>query len=126
MRCIYTTEYYSGIKKNKVVLFTTAWEDLDFIILSEVSQTKTDIVYHSLLWLSHSVVSYSWNLMDCSTSAFPVLCISWNLLKLMPIESVIPSNHLMLHCPLLLLSSILPSIRVFSNESALCIRWPKY
>ena len=44
MWCIHTTEYYSGIKKNKVRLFTTAWEDLDFIILSEVSQTKTDIV----------------------------------------------------------------------------------
>ena len=41
---IHTAEYYSGIKKNKVMLFTTAWEDLDFITLSEVSQTKTDIV----------------------------------------------------------------------------------
>ena len=44
----------------------------------------------------------------------------------MSIELVIPSNHLILCCPLLLLPSILPSIRVFSNESALCIRWPKY
>ena len=51
---------------------------------------------------------------------------SWSLLKLMSIESVIPSNHLILYCPLLLLPSIFPSIRVFSNESALCIRWPKY
>ena len=49
-----------------------------------------------------------------------------NLLKLMSIESVMPSNHLILCCPLLLLPSILPSIRVFSNESVLCIRWPKY
>ena len=46
--------------------------------------------------------------------------------KLMSIESVMPSNHLILCCPLLLLSSIFPSIRVFSNESVLCIRWPKY
>ena len=52
--------------------------------------------------------------------------ISWSLLKLMSIESLMPSNHLILCCPLLLLPSIFPSIRVFSNESALHIRWPKY
>ena len=46
--------------------------------------------------------------------------------KLMSIESVMPSNHLILCCPLLLPPSIFPSIRVFSNESVLCIRWPKY
>ena len=50
---------------------------------------------------------------------------SWNLLKLVSIESVMPSNLLILCCLLLLLRSIFPSIRVFSNESALCIRWPK-
>ena len=46
--------------------------------------------------------------------------------KLMSIESVMPSNHLILCCPLLLLPSIFPSIRLFSNESVLCNRWPKY
>ena len=46
--------------------------------------------------------------------------------KLMSIESVIQSNHLILYCPLLLLPSIFPSIRIFSNESVLCTRWPKY
>ena len=51
---------------------------------------------------------------------------SWNLLKLVSIESVMPSNYLILCCPLLLLPSIFASIRVFSNESVLCIRWPKY
>ena len=51
---------------------------------------------------------------------------SRSLPKLMSIESVMPSNHLILCQPLLLLPSISPSIRVFSNESALCIRWPKY
>ena len=51
---------------------------------------------------------------------------SRSLLKLMSIESVIPSNHLILCHPLFLLSSILPSIRVFSNESVLRIRWPEY
>ena len=51
---------------------------------------------------------------------------SWSLLKLMSIESVMPSNHFILCHPLLLLPSIFPSIRVFSNESVLRIRWPKY
>ena len=51
---------------------------------------------------------------------------SRSLLKLMSIESVMPSNHLILCCPLLLLPSIFPSIRVFSKELALQIRWPKY
>ena len=51
---------------------------------------------------------------------------SQSLLKLMSIESVMPSNHFILSCPLLLLPSIFPSIRVFSNESVLPIRWPKY
>ena len=51
---------------------------------------------------------------------------SWRLLKLLSIESVMPSNHLILCHPLLLLSSTFPSIRVFSNESVLCIKWPKY
>ena len=52
--------------------------------------------------------------------------ISWSMLKLMSIESVMPSNHLILCCPILLLPSILPSIRVFSKGSALLIRWPEY
>ena len=51
---------------------------------------------------------------------------SWRLLKVMSIESVMPSNHLILCCPLSLLPSIFSSIRVFSNESVLHIRWPKY
>ena len=51
---------------------------------------------------------------------------SWSLLKHMSIVSVIPSNHLILYHPLLLLPSIFPSIRIFSNESVLHFRWPKY
>ena len=52
--------------------------------------------------------------------------LSWSLLKLMSIELVMPSNHLILCHPLLLLPSIFPSIKVFSSESALLIRWPEY
>ena len=66
------------------------------------------------------------NPMDCSTPGLPVHYHSQSLLKLMSIESVMPSNHLILCHPLLLLPSIPPSIRVFSNESVLYIRWPKY
>ena len=58
--------------------------------------------------------------------AFLSLTNSWSLLKLMSIESGMPSNHLILYCPFLLPPSIFPSTRVFSNESVLCIRWPKY
>ena len=64
--------------------------------------------------------------MDCSMPAFPVHPNSRSLFKLMSIESVMPSNHLILCHPLLLLLSVFPSIRVFSNESVLHIRWPKY
>ena len=63
--------------------------------------------------------------MDCSTPVSLSITNSQSLLKLTSIESVIPSNHLVL-CRPLLLPSILPSIRVFSNESVLCIKWPKY
>ena len=59
---------------------------------------------------------------DCSTPSFPV----YHQLKLMSIELVIPSNHLILCRPRLLTPSVFPSIKVFSNETALCIRWPKY
>ena len=63
-----------------------------------------------------------------TTACQASLCItnSWSLLTLMSFESVMPSNHLILCRPLLLPPSIFPSIRVFSNESALRIRWPKY
>ena len=58
--------------------------------------------------------------------ASPSITNSWSLLKLISIESVMPSNHLILCHPLVLPPSIFPSIRVFSNESVLCIRWPNY
>ena len=64
--------------------------------------------------------------MDCSTWASLSITNSQNLLKLMSIESVMPFNHLILCCPFLFLNSIFPSIRIFSNESYLYIRWPKY
>ena len=75
---------------------------------------------------SRSVMSNSLHPMNCSTPGFPGITSSWSLLKLMSIESVMPSNHLILSYPLLLPPSVFPSIRVFYSESVLHIRWPKY
>ena len=80
------------------------------------------VIFHCYCSVAESCPTLC-DLMDCSTPGFTVLHLS--LLKLMSIELVMPSNHLIL-CHLLLLPSIFPSIRVFSNESALCIKWPKY
>ena len=75
---------------------------------------------------SRSVVSDSVTPWTAGRQASLSITNSRRLLNLMSIESVMPSNHLILCCPLLLLRSIFPSIRVFSKESVLHIRWPKY
>ena len=77
----------------------------------------------------HSVAQLcltSCDTIDFSTQGFLSISNSQSSPKLMSVESVMPSNHLILCCWLLLLPSILPNMRVFSNESILCIRWPKY
>ena len=79
-------------------------------------------IFLLLLLFSHSVMSNSVTPWTTARQAFLALTVSQNLLKLMSTESVMPSNHLILCHPLLLLPSIFPSIRVFSSESALCIR----
>ena len=91
--------------------------DLPHLGIEPCSLCFRQILYH----LSHqgSLVQFS------SVQLLSRVRLS-NLLKLMSIESVMPSNHLVLCCPLLLLPSIFPSIRVFSNKSVLHIRWPKY
>ena len=94
--------------------------------------------WHILSWFAwwachHFVVVHSLSRVWLFATPWTVACqvslsftISQSLLTLMSIESVMPSNHLILCHPLRLLPSIFPSIRVFSNESALCIRWPEY
>ena len=79
-----------------------------------------------MLLLCHPIVSSSFWPQDCSIRFSLSFTISWSLPKLTCIESVMPSNHLILCCPLLLLPSIFSNIRVFSNESALRIGWPAY
>ena len=80
-------------------------------------------VQFSLVALSCLILCTPWT---AACKAFLSITNSWSLLKLMPVELVMPSNHLILHRPLLLPPSIFPSIRVFSNESVLHIRSPKY
>ena len=75
-----------------------------------------------LLLFSHLVMSGSWRIpWAAACQASLSFTVSWNLLKLMSIESVMPFNHLILCCPLLFLPSIFPSIGVFSSQSALCL-----
>ena len=103
-------EYYSAIKKNEIMPLTALWTEPEIIILRSV-QSLSRVQLFVTPWAAARQASLS-------------ITNSQSLLKL--IESVIPSNHLILCHPLLLLTSIFPSIRVFSNESVLCIRWPKY
>ena len=82
-------------------------------LICVVLQTLSGVQLFATLWTAAHQASLS-------------ITNSQSLLKLMSIESVMPTNHLILCCPLLLLPSIFPSIRVFSSESTLCISWPKY
>ena len=103
--------------------------------IHRVAQSRTWLKWLSMTWhgtgissvqFSHSVVSDSATPWTAACQASLSIINSQSLLKLMSIEWVMPSNHLILCHPLLLPPSVFPSIRVFSNESALCIRWPKY
>ena len=84
-----------------------------------LSESVSSVQLLSCVWL----FSTPWT---AACQASLSIAITWSLLKLMCVESVMPSNHLILCHLLLLLPSIFPSIRVFSNESVLCTRWPKY
>ena len=84
------------------------------------------MILKHLLFFSHSVVSDSLQPHGLQYTRLPCPSLSPSLLKLMSIESVMPSNHLILCHPHLLQPSIFPTSRVFSNESVLCIRYPKY
>ena len=89
-----------------------------------------DLEYLKLRYIDHfSSVAQSVRLFETPRTAACQASLSINsrsLLKLMSIESVMPSNHLILCCPLLLPPSMFPNIKVFYTESVLCIRWPKY
>ena len=96
-----------------------------FPVLDHLEALASSYIQLSLIQLLSNVCLFvtPWAA-ACEASVF--ITNSQSLLKLMSIESVMPSNHLILGHPLLLLPSIFPSIRDFSNNSALCIMWPKY
>ena len=99
------------------ILVSKIYSVFNFFTFAEIKQiVVVQLVSHGLLFV------IPWT---AACEASLSITISQSLLKLMSFESVIPSNHLILCHPLILLPSIFPSIRVFSSESALCIRWPK-
>ena len=101
--------------------------DSECIYFNFCQRYKGKEIYISVQF-SRSVVSDSlWpHGLQHASPHHPSLSNSRSLLKFVSTELVMPSNHLILSCPLLLPSTIFPSIRVFSNESVVCIRWPKY
>ena len=124
----------------------TTWNET-FIIIFKNTEVIINVIFFDLSYLHFHTLSeivFCLHLDYSSSVQFTQLCRpfatpwiassqaslsiinSWSLLKLMSIESVMASNHLILCCPLLLLPSIFPRIRVFSKESVLHIRWPKY
>ena len=97
---------------------------LSFTISQSLLQLMLWIQFSSVQLLSRvQLFSNPWS---AAHQAFLSITNSWSKRKLISVESMKPSNHLILCCSLLLLPSIFPRTRVFSNESVLCIRWPKY
>ena len=112
---------YSQIETHSLTMLVFWWRVLSRMLLCSFGSTCSSVQF------SHSVLS--WLFVTPWTAAHQAslsITNSQSLLKLMSIESVMPSNHLILCHPLLLPPSVFPSIRVFSDESALRIRWPKY
>ena len=101
--------------RNSTVIFKLVMSGLTSVILVTFNsfQSLSRVQLFATPWITTRQASLS-------------ITNSWSSLKLMSIESVMPSGHLILSLPLLLLPPIAPSIRVFSNESTLCMRWPKY
>ena len=105
--------YFGGLQKSlQMVTEAMKLKDKNHMIISSV-QPLSHVQLFATPWITACQASLS-------------ITNSWSLLKLMFIESVMPSNHLILCHPLLFPPSIFPSIRVFSSESVLCMRWPKY
>ena len=120
-------KYYSAIKKNTFESVLMSWMKLEPITQSEVSQKEKHQYSISSVRFS-SVTQLCPTLCDPMNHSMPGLPVHHQLPEFTQthVHPVMPSSHLILCRPLLLLPPILPSIRVFSNESTLCMRWPKY
>ena len=111
----YSVQFSHSAMSDSATLWTVA---------QQASLSLTSLLFSSVQSLSHVWLFATPRTAACQASLSIIN--SWSSPKPMSIESVMPSNHLILCHPLLLLPSIFPRIRVFSNESALRIRWPKY
>ena len=119
--------FFKNIKRCETLFSDNSMLYLENSKESMTSLTARDSIAFSSVQFSRSIVYHSlWPPWTAARQASLSITNSWSLPKLMSIELVMPSNHLILCRPLLLPPSIFPSIRVFSNESALRIRWPKY
>ena len=120
--CVLSLSTYRGGSRLKltVSLLKTFLEFL-FRGSSIFSFNTFVVLVQSLSWVR--LFATQWTAASQTSLSFTI---SWSLLKLKSIELTMPCNHLLLCCPLLFLPSTFPSIRVFSHELALCIRWPKY
>ena len=107
-------------------VFVAVWAPLQLCCTGFLLQSTAWAHGFSAVVVVQSVLSDSAILWTAAHQVSLSFTISWSLLRLMSIESVMPSNHLTLCFPLLLLPLVFPSIRVFSSELILCIRWPKY
>ena len=121
----------NGMRLEKQTVLSAAWfsQILGSWIFYMVDEVSHLIGKRSVQFSSVQLLSCVWLFATPWTAARQAslsITNTWSLPKLMSIESVMPSKHLILCCPLLLLRPIPPSIRVFSNESALLMRWPKY
>ena len=127
-KSVFTYIHHYSIMKSIFTAITTFYDPfIDPPTPFTQHSAITNLLVSSSVQFSHSVVSNSlWS----HGLQHARLCLSinysWSLCKLMSIESVMPSNNLFLCCPLLLLPSNFPSIRVFSNELVIHIGWPKY
>ena len=125
----------SGLGLNNITSKSPGWPPLTPPLLQSLFFLDQHLLFLQIIYhpLTHYIVfqllsrvrlfATAWT---AAHQAFLSFTISWSLLKLMSIVSVMLSNHLILCCLLLLLLAVFPSIRVFSKESVLCIRWPKY
>ena len=117
--------YFHGLQNHcRLINYDCSHEIERHVLLGRNVMTK--LVQFSSVQFSRSVMSDSATPWTAVCQASLSITNSRNLLKLMSIELVMLSNYLILCCSLLLQPSVFPSIRVFSNESALCIKWPKY
>ena len=111
---------------NSVIILIYRWRKGDMLNFSSFAKFAFPMCIKNFVVVHHSVLSNSLWSHGLQHSRFPCLSPSPSDCSNSSIESVMPSNHLILCCPLILLPLIFPSIKVFSKASVLCIRWPKY